>query len=86
MTHFAERGDMVDDIDSGSGMGSDDIYRERTEPVLDSLPNLYCKDEISVDDSRPSSCPAYIILLTISGYCLNPIVYDFDLRRSFYSK
>ena len=77
---------MVDDIDGGGGMGSNNIYRERTEPVLDSLFNLYSEDEISVDDSRPSSCPAYIILLTTSGYYLNPIVYDFDLRRLFYSK
>ena len=40
-------------------MGSDDIYNGRAEPVLISLSDLYSVDEISVDDSRPSSCPAY---------------------------
>ena len=42
-------------------MEDDDVYKERTEPVLVSLSDLYFNDaEILVCDSRLSSCPAYI--------------------------
>ena len=73
---------MVDDGD----VGGDNVYRGRAEHVLVLLSDLYSEDKISVGDSKPSTCPAYTVLLTISDYCLNQIVCDFDLRRSFYSK
>jgi len=41
--------------------GGDDVYRGRAEPVLVLLSNSYSDDKILVDDSRPSSCPAYTI-------------------------
>jgi len=37
------------------------VYRGRVESVLVSLSDLYSEDEISVDDSRSSSCPVYTI-------------------------
>ena len=40
-------------------MGSDDIYRGSTEPMLVSPSDLYSEEEILVCDSRPTSCPAY---------------------------
>ena len=46
--------------DSGSGEGSEDVYRGKAEPILVSLSDLYSEDNnISVCDSRLSSCPAY---------------------------
>jgi len=70
--------------DSGGGV---DIYKEKAEPVLVLLSNLYSKlDEISVSGSRPSSCPAYTILLTTFYYFLSQVVCNFDLRRLFYSR
>jgi len=47
-------------IDDGSGVDGDDMYRERAEPVLVSLSDLYSEEKISVYDSKSSSCPAYI--------------------------
>ena len=41
-------------------MSSGDIYKERVEPVLVSLSDLYPEEEISVCDSRLFSCPAYM--------------------------
>ena len=61
MTHFV-RGGMVDvgDDDNDVGVGNDDVYRGRMEPVLVLLSDSYPNDKTSVSDSRPSSCPAYI--------------------------
>ena len=53
---------MGDDVDSGGGVGGDDVYNGRTEPALVSVSDSYSEDEIiSVRDSRPSSSPAYTI-------------------------
>ena len=43
----------------GDDGGGDDVYKGRVEPVLVSLSDSYSEDEISVSDSRYSSCPAY---------------------------
>ena len=53
---------MVDvgDDDNGVGVGDNDMYRGRMEPVLVLLSDSYPNDKTSVSDSRPSSCPAYI--------------------------
>jgi len=52
LTHFIREG-VIDD-------GDDDIYKERAEPMLVSLSDLYSEEKISVCDSRSSSCPAYM--------------------------
>ena len=75
------------------GMGDDDgcgkcdvVYRGSAEPMLVSLSDSYSDDEISVSDSRYSSCPAYTdtdyfaLLTTVTN------VNNFGLRRPFYSK
>ena len=52
----------IGDNDGGSGgsEGGDDVYNGSMELVLVLLSNLYYKDdEISVSNSRYSSCPAY---------------------------
>ena len=41
-------------------MRSGDIYEGRVEPMLVSLSDSYSEEEISVCDSRPSSCSAYM--------------------------
>ena len=38
-----------------------DLWAERTDPALDLVSNLYSELEISVSDSRHSSCPTYTI-------------------------
>ena len=38
-----------------------ELYSRRAEPMLVLLSNLYSVNKILVDDSRPSSCPAYTI-------------------------
>jgi len=44
------------------GDGSDDVYNRSMKSVLVSASNSYFEDEeILVDDSRHSSCPAYTI-------------------------
>ena len=59
------------------------MYKGSAEPVLVSLSDLYSdEDNISVSDSRPSSCPAY----TVTDYCLKKSINDFGLRKPFYSK
>ena len=75
--------------DGGGGVGGEDMYNGRAEPVLVLVSDSYSDDDaISVSDSRYSSYPAY----TDTDYfyrlttALKEIVYDFDLRRSFYSK
>ena len=74
--------------DNGGGMGGGDVYRGKTEPVLVSVSDLYSEDEIiSVCDSKPSSSPTYTITNYLStSYCPKKNVYDFILRRTFYSK
>ena len=74
--------------DDGGGVGGDDVYRGKTEPALVSVLDLYSEDEIiSVCDSGPSSSPTYTITDYLStGYCPKKNVYDFVLRRTFYSK
>jgi len=46
--------------DGGGGVGSDDVYRGKVEPVLVSLSDLYSEEKISVCDNRSSSYPAYM--------------------------
>jgi len=58
------------DNDGSSGVGRDDVYRERVEPVLISLSDSNSKEEISVCDSRLSSCLVYMFyLLLFFNYC-----------------
>ena len=50
------------DVEGGGGVGGEDVYNGRAEPVLVSLSDSYSEDDsISVCDSRLSSCPAYMI-------------------------
>ena len=50
------------DNDGGGSDGGNKMYNRSTEPVLVLASNSYSEDdEISVGDSRHSSCPAYII-------------------------
>ena len=76
------------DDDGGGGVGGDDVYRGKTEPALVSVSDSYSEDEIiSVCDSGLSSSPTYTITNYLStGYCPKKNVYDFGLRRPFYSK
>jgi len=54
------------DDDCGDGVGSEEVYSRRAEPVLVSLSDSYSEDDsISVCDSKPSSSPAY----TATDYC-----------------
>jgi len=43
------------------------------ESALVLLSDLYSENKISVSDNKPSSCPAYTVLLTTSDYCLNQL-------------
>ena len=54
---------MKDSVcDGGGGVGGEDMYNGRAEPVLDLVSDSYSEDEIiSVCDSRPSSSPAYTV-------------------------
>ena len=46
--------------DDGGGVGGEDVYNGKAEPVLVSVSDLYSdNDAISVSDSRYSSYPAY---------------------------
>ena len=76
------------DDDGGGGMEGNDVYRGKTKPALVSVSDSYSEDEIiSVCDSGPSSSPTYTITDYLStGYCPKKNVYDFVLRRTFYSK
>jgi len=50
------------DCESGGGVGSDDVYKDKAKPMLVSVSDSYSEDDsISVCNSRPSSSPAYII-------------------------
>ena len=64
---------MIDDgnEDEDVGIGSDNIYRGRAEPVLVSLSDSYSEEKILVCDSRSSSCPAY----TSYFYCYSKEFY-----------
>jgi len=43
-------------------MGGEDVYSGNTEPMLDSVSDLYSEDKIiSICDSRLSSSPAYTV-------------------------
>jgi len=57
--------------DKGGGVGGEDVYNGKTEPVLVSVSDSYSEDEIiSICDSRPSSSPAYTITDYLStNYC-----------------
>ena len=73
--------------DDGGGVGGEGVYSGNTEPTLVLVSDLYSEDEeISVGNSGPSSSPTYMLTNYLSGYCPKENVYDFDLRRSFYSK
>ena len=48
-----------DNSSGGSSGGGDVVYKGSTEPMLVSLSDSYSDDEISVSDSRYSSCSAY---------------------------
>ena len=72
---------MGKDDDNSSSSGNV-VYKENTEPMLVLPSNLYSDNEISVSDSRYSSCPVY----TDTDYCLKENVNDFVLREMFYSK
>ena len=53
---------MGDDVDSGGGVGGDDVYNGRTEPALVSVLDSYLEDEIiSIRGSGPSSSPTCMI-------------------------
>jgi len=71
----------------GSGVGCNN-GAERTDPVLDSVPDLYSKlDVSSICISRPFSCSiSHFLLTTYSiNYCSNQILYYLVLRKMFYS-
>ena len=68
---------MIDngDNDGSSGIGSDNVYRGRVEPMLILLSDLYSEEKILVCDSRSSSCPVYTFycLFFFFNYCLSKI-------------
>jgi len=76
------------DDDCGGSDGSEKVYSGKAEPVLVSLSDSYSEDEeISVCDSGLSSSLAYTITDYLStGYCLKEKVFNFGLRRLFYSR
>ena len=48
------------DDDGGGGVGGEDMYNGRAEPVLVSVSDSYSNDEaISISDSKYSSYPTY---------------------------
>ena len=49
-----------DDDDCGGGVGGEDVYKSKAEPMLVLVLDLYSEDDsILVCDSRPSSSPVY---------------------------
>jgi len=51
-----------DGDDDGGGKGGEDMYKGSVEPMLVLLSDLYSdKDNVSISDSRLSSCFAYTI-------------------------
>ena len=79
---------MGDEDDDGGGESGEDVYNGRAEPVLVLVSDSYSEDKIiSVYDNRPSLSPAYTATNYLStGYYPNENVYNFVLRRTFYSK
>ena len=58
---------MGDDVDSGGGVGGDDVYNSRTEPALVLVSDSYSEDEIIlIHGSGPSSSPT----CTITDYLI----------------
>jgi len=53
---------MLDDGNDKSrgGVGSDNVYRGKVEPVLVLLSDLYSEEKMLVCNSRSFSCPTYI--------------------------
>jgi len=48
------------DDDCGGGVGSEEVYSRKAEPVVVLLSDSYSEDDsISVHDNRPSSSPVY---------------------------
>jgi len=48
------------DVDGGGGVGGEDVYNGKTEPMLVSVSDSYSEDEaILISDSRSFSYPAY---------------------------
>jgi len=75
--------------DKGSKIRDNDIYKGRVVLVLVFFSELYSElDLISVGVSKPSSCSTshHILTTYTTNYCPNKIVYDFDLRRLFYTR
>ena len=73
----------VSDDNGSGGKGGNELYRGNTDPILDSLSDLYSEDDsILISDSRPSLSLAY----TATNYYLKKSVCNFVLRRMFYSK
>ena len=64
-------GDSDGDV-RGGGVGCD-WWAERTDPALNSTSDSYSELEISVGDSRPSSCPTYTVYWLLiyfpTNYC-----------------
>jgi len=57
------------DVDGGGGVGGEDVYNGKTEPMLVSVLNSYSEDKaISISDSRYSFYPAY----TATDYFYKP--------------
>ena len=79
--------DDDDDGVRGGGVGCD-WWAERTDPVLDLASDSYSELEISVGDSGFSFCPTYTVywLLLLLTTVFKETVYDFVLRRTFYSR
>ena len=77
------------DNNSSGGVEGEDVYKGKAKPMLVSLSKLYSELElISVDVSRLSFCLSSHCLLTIytTNYCPKKIVYNFVLRKTFYSR
>jgi len=45
---------------NSGGVGGNDVYSGRIEPILVLLSDLYSEEKISVCGSRPSFCPAFM--------------------------
>ena len=57
--------------DDGGGVGGEDMYNGKAEPVLVLVSDLYSKDNsISVHDSRLSSSPAYTATALMKMYMI----------------
>ena len=73
--------------DCGGGVGGEDVYTGKAEPMLVLVSDSYSEDEeIFVGDSGPSSSSTYILTDYLSGYCPKENVNNFVLRRTFYSR